>query len=52
MIKRIVNIFIHSIKNYLSDCNSASYTLSFGYRGRFKGDFGKCNDPISKEIDS
>ena len=50
--KKIVNICIHSIQNYFSDCNSASYTLSFGWRGSFKGDFGKCNPPISKEIDS
>ena len=50
--KRVVNICIHYIQNYFSDCNSAGYTLSFGRRGSYKGDFRKCNTPISKEIDS
>lgn len=46
--KTVVNSCIHSIQNFFSDCNSVGYTLSFGWRGSFKGDFGKCNDLISR----
>ena len=46
--KTVVNNCIHSIQNFFSDCNPAGYTLSFGWRGSFKGDFGKCNALISR----
>lgn len=46
--KTVVNNCIHSIQNFVSDYNPAGYTLSFGWRGSFKGEFGKCSALISR----